>query len=63
MELARVALPGLERTVVGKRQKLMGTVRMDAAVTGCSGQVQDRQFLFTLRDLGRLSIGSWRSPR
>lgn len=63
VELARITLPGLDRTVVGKKQKLTGTARMAAAVTGCGEEAQDQQFSFSLRDLGRLSVGSWRSPR
>lgn len=63
MELARLPLPGLTRSVVGEGQRLTGTARVTAAVTGCTEASEDRQFSFTLRDLGRLSVGSWRSPR
>lgn len=63
IELERLTLPGLTRTLLTKGQKVVGSVTAKAEVLGCGEMEETRAFSFTLRDGGKLSTGIWRTVR
>lgn len=63
LSLPPVTLSGLTREMVGHRQEVKGTLLMHAQLTGCGADEENRMFTFSLRELGRLFVGGWRSIR
>lgn len=63
MALPAMEMSGVTRSLVGERERLDGVVRMRAALAGCGNDAEARQFTFSVRELGNLRIGGWRSSR
>lgn len=63
VELTRVTLSGLLRSLLGEGQELNGLVGMKANIQGCGFDEENRQASFRLREFGNLRIGGWRSVR
>jgi hypothetical protein len=62
-QLPAVTLSGISRTLVGDDQELEGIVRMQADLTGCDSDSENRQFEFRVREFGNLRVGGWRTAR
>jgi hypothetical protein len=63
VELDRITLPGIVRTLLGAKQELDGNVHLKTAIAGCGFEEENRQFPFTLKEFGNFRVGGWRSVR
>jgi len=63
LQLSAVPLAGITSSLVGLGQELDGVVRMNATLSGCGFDSEQRQFGFRLRDLVDLRTSGWRTVR
>lgn len=61
-QLSPVVLSGLNQGLTGK-QKIDGTVRMQATLSACATDSELKEFHFTLKELGNLLVRGWSSVR
>lgn len=63
VQLNPVPLNGLTRTLLGNRQELDGNIEMEAAVSGCGFDSENKMSRFTLKQFGNLTLRGWRTVR
>lgn len=62
-QLQNVPLSGVVASLLGKKQEMDGKITMQAQLSGCEVVALQQAFTFRLKELGNLSVGSWRTVR